>query len=333
MEKFTAFDSKLSVIGGRLDTVEKTLYDHTNSITQIDGVLASDSIRIKALEDNSAEQLQVVNELKTSTEFISSNYDALKLKVAEIDAIKAENVLLKKRADDLCNDVEQEKISRNIGEQYLRTSLNIKLCGVPAQPGEEIQTKNASNPVTVEVVKQVCQQLDVLLPPPAIDVCHRLSDDPLAPIIIRFMSKNTRFNFVAQKGKFDKVTSADVDLSSIQIPPQMLAESAKRATQGRGGSNGARSRRPNRTDLGASASSSTFEGGFDEPTPIYLQEHLTKRNKDLLKDAKSKLRGTFQFPGYVYHGEIRAKWDPESRHHVIKSFHDITKLLHQAAPR
>ena len=82
------------------------MYDHTNSITQIDGVLASDSIRIKALEDNSAEQLQVVNELKTSTEFISSNYDALKLKVAEIDAIKAENVLLKKRAGDLCNDVE-----------------------------------------------------------------------------------------------------------------------------------------------------------------------------------------------------------------------------------
>ena len=39
---------------------------------------------MKALENNSAEQLQVVHKLKTSTEFISNNYDALKLKLLKL---------------------------------------------------------------------------------------------------------------------------------------------------------------------------------------------------------------------------------------------------------
>ncbi len=257
----------------------------------------------------------------------------MNLKVASIETIKLENVQLKKRLDDVSNDVDQEKIGRNASEQYLRTSLNIKICGVPAQPGEDVQTSAASNPVSIEVVKQVCQQLNVLLPPPAIDVCHRLSNDSASPIIIRFTSKSARFNFVAQKSNFKGATSADVDLSGIQLPQQIRAVMEKRGPLGgtRGGFNGARSRRPEGAGIGGDPLSGAFGGGgFGEPTPIYLQEHLTKRNKDLLKEAKTNLRDSFRFPGYVYHGEIRAKKTQDSRHFVIRSSRDISNLVSAA---
>ena len=59
-----------------------------------------------------------------------------------------------------------------------------------------------------------------------------------------------------------------------------------------------------------------------------LQEHLTKRNKDLLKEAKATYKDVgFVYPGYVHHGEIRAKLNAESTYKVIKSSKDIQALL------
>ena len=329
LEKFDTFDTKLTGIGTRLDVIEKTVSDQTTSINRIDGVLSTDSNRIKDLEDKQDDQTKSIEEVKSSAEFISKEFENMKLKVAEIDSVKTENVHLKKRIDDLSHDVLQEKVGRNIEQQYLRTSLNIKLCGVPAQTGEDVQTKSASNPVTLEVLKQVALQTDMLLPPSSIDVCHRLGSEPNSPIIIRFTSKSARFNFVSQKGKLKNFTSADLDLSGIQIPKQILEllESKQRnSVAGRGGSRGGSRGGFNNSSRGGSNGASSFGGGGFTTTSIYLQDHLTKRNKDLLREAKDTLKGSFEFPGYVYHGEIRAKQNTNSKHHVIYTSADIQKL-------
>ncbi len=325
LKNFATFDNKITAIGSRLDSIESSVSVHSSSLQRIDRALISDNTRIKTLEDTSAGHTSLINEVKDSAKFLSDEYESMKLKLASINTLQSENVHLKKQIDDLENDVLQEKIARNGEQQYLRTSLNIKLCGVPSQPGEDIQTKTASNPVTLDVIKQVALQSDMHLPPSSIDVCHRLSDDPTAPIIIRFISKSSRFNFVAQKEKLKNITSADIDLSGIQIPKQLLSE---RKDGHRGGSRGGRNGGATTRNGGiGEAVANEFSGGFGSPTHIYLQEHLTKRNKDLLKEAKSTLHETFEFPGYVYHGEIRAKRNKTSKHHVIKSKADIQTLL------
>ena len=126
--------------------------------------------------------------------------------------------------DDLRNDLEQEKIGRNYSDQYHRTSINIKLCGVPAKPGEDVRGDTASNPVTLDVVRTICRQLDVHLPNDAVDVVHRLGDGSTAPIIIRFASKSACTNFVRQKGKFN-IASESVDLSNVQAPTPNMVKS------------------------------------------------------------------------------------------------------------
>ena len=294
---FHKLDNKLSDIGTRITTVESTLGDHTGSIKRIDGNLVANENRLVNLETSNATHQKEINELKESATFQSNECEALKLKVGVLEGVKTENVHLKKRVDDLENALMQEKIGRNDEQQYLRQASNIKICGVPAILGEDVQTKTATNPVTLEVVKQLVQQTDMYLPPTAIDVCHRLGNDPVSPILIRFQSKSDRVNFAAQKEKLKNVTSANIDLSGIQIPKSIQTVLDERKKEGRTSS---------RTPRGGRKPANVSEAPTG-PTPIYLQDHLTARNKDLLKEAKTALKTSFKYPGYVMDGEIRAK--------------------------
>ena len=210
LDRFAKFDEKLTTIGTRIDSIEGTLGDHSQSIERIDGNLVADSNRLAAVETLSSEHRKEINELKESTKFLSDEYEKMKLQIADLETSTKENVHLKKRVDDLENDLLQEKIGRNDEQQYLRQAFNVKVCGIPIQVGEDVQLKTASNPVTLEVLKQFALQTDILLPPSDIDVCHRLGSDADAPIIIRFDSKSARYKFVAQKEKLKNVTSANI---------------------------------------------------------------------------------------------------------------------------
>ena len=194
LKQFQTFGDKLTDIGTRTTTAEGTLEQHSQSIKRIDGNLVGDANRLANLETSKVEQAKEIKELTESVAFLSQEYETFKLKIAELEGVKTENVHLKKRIDDLENALLNEKIGRNDEQQYLRQSYNIKICNIPTVTGEDVQTKSATNPITLEVVKQLARQTDMLLPPTAVDVCHRLGSDPGSPIIIRFRSKSDRYN-------------------------------------------------------------------------------------------------------------------------------------------
>ena len=58
-----------------------------------------------------------------------------------------------------------------------------------------------------------------------------------------------------------------------------------------------------------------------------MQEHLTKYTKTLLMTTRSKLNGTYEFPGYVMNGQVRCKKAKGQKFSIIKSVHDISLLL------
>ena len=196
----------------------------------------------------------------------------------------------------------------------------MKVCGLSAQLGEDVQTKTSSNLVTLDVLKQLAAQNDIHLLPSAIDVCHRLSSDDNAPIIIRFESKSDRYNFVAQKEKLKNITSANIDLSSIKVPKNIQTILDQRKKEGKTGPRSNRGGYHNVARRDAKAESG-------EPTSIFLQDHLTQRNKDLLKEAKTALRDHFQFPGYVMDGQIRSRRAENDKYFTIKCSADIRRLV------
>ena len=65
----------------------------------------------------------------------------------------------------------------------------------------------------------------------------------------------------------------------------------------------------------------------DEPTAIYLQEHLTQYNKDLLKETRDALQRTHKYPAYVKNGEVRAKVNENSKYVVINCRGDYQREL------
>ena len=218
-----------------------------------------------------------------------------------------ENAHLKKEIDDLKNNLEQQKIQINVGQQYHRTAVNVKLCGVPVQPGED-DTSSVSNSATLEAIKRVCTAAEIQYDPSDIDVCHRMGSDfernPCPLIIIRFGSKRARYRFFGQRKKLssrDKsITSHDVDFTQFDVGDDANQHQNKAAKP---------------------------PTGPPPHTKIFMQEHLTKMNKELLKMAKEQLKDICQFPGYVMEGEVRAKMSTNDKYIPIRCENDIAKII------
>ena len=107
--------------------------------------------------------------MQVSCKFTSDAYEKIKDLPNDVDAIKRENGQLNKANDDLSHKLEAEKIARNTREQYHRTSLNVKLCGVPFHPLEE-KSQTVSNPITFQVIKKVCEAASIIFDPSSVDV-------------------------------------------------------------------------------------------------------------------------------------------------------------------
>ena len=118
------------------------------------------------------------------------------------------------------------------------------------------------------------------------------------------------------------VTTDKIDLSSVQVPKHIQDVLDQRKTTGasRAGPNASRGGYNNVARRHAKAES-------NKPSYIQMQDHLTQRNKELLKEAKLALQESYQFPGYVMDGQIRARRAEKEKYTVIKCSADIKKLL------
>ena len=59
---------------------------------------------------------------------------------------------MKKQLDKIEKELEQERAARNEDTQYHRSSLNVKIMGIPYQKGEEIKA-DANNKASVSVIE------------------------------------------------------------------------------------------------------------------------------------------------------------------------------------
>ena len=318
----------------KMNSIETKLTGISTQITGIDGRLSTLEGRTTSLEGQYAQlapNTEKVNELEQSVTFLSEKYEEMK-KASEaqktwfeeasrnIGLATAETIMLKARIEDLQNSLEQEKIARNTESQYWKTCLNLKLCGIPIQPGEEIRTSSPTNPVTRSVVERICQAAQINLPPGALDVCHRLGNDTTSPIILRFSGKGARYSFFNQRHKLKAITSNDVDFNGL---PQIQPPNGERGGPG-GRRGGRRGGRHGDRHGGQQRQQTTIP---TTGSKIYIQEHLTNFNRSLLKATKTMLDGKFQFPGYIMHGEVRCKIAENADYDVIRCASDIQNMM------
>ena len=317
VRKLDKIDETVTSINKRLDSIE------TETIQLKEDLLKEKQERLK-LNNTINLHTTKIGEIENSCSFVSTKYDELLTTNAheqkkteknstDISNLQRENTRLKASIDNLKNELEQSKIERNTEQQYHRTSLNIKLCGVPTQVGEEESRDGPSNSVTREVIDLVCKTAGITMKRDAIDVCHRLGRQGLGPIIIRFATKSARFDFMKQGlQKLKGVTSSGIDFSKLKthqrsgsLPPANVTVTRSKSSHG-GESD---ETKPN-MDADVSAQ--------PKDTPIYIQEHLTQYNKTLLNDTRAALQQTHRYPGYVKNGEIRAKLKENDKFVVIK---------------
>ena len=307
----------------KIDSIEEKIVGISSQITGFDTRLTTLEGRTSSLEKQYAElnpKVEKVGELEKSVQFLSAKYEEMKKShdattknytdlQRNVNMATAESLMLKGMVEDLKNNLEQEKRGRNNVEQYWRTCLNLKLCNVPIQPGEEVKTPTPTNPVTRAVIDRVCAAAQINLPPGAIDVCHRLGDDTVSPIIIRFTGKGARYHFHNQRKKLKNISSLDVNFEGL---PQIQQKPDRNGRTRRGG-RGQQQRKP--TVIPA------------EGVQMYTQDHLTKYSKSLLKATKTALEGKFQFPAYVMDGEVRCKIKEDNDYDVIGCGSDLRRVM------
>ena len=259
----------------------------------------------------------VVGDVENSCKFNADEYDRIK-KLADDNQtaivnlqircteLGKENAQLQGKFLETKNELDQERTLRNTDAQYLRTSVNIKLCGLPLQTGEDIRTPTPTNPVTEEIVRRTWQAAGIQ---PrhgydfGLDVCHRLGSAERCPIIIRFSSKSARYHVFNQRDKLKNISTMDINFDGL---PHIETKNDRR---------GAREPPPNRPP------------GDTEQHDIYFQEHLTKHTKNILTTARTALKKlNYEYPGYIKDGEVRAKRNENDRPTVIRSMTDLRNI-------
>ena len=314
-----------------LATIEEKLDRLLNRMDSIDHTVAGINSRLDILEQNFdvkyLELQQKVSSVESSQEFISKQYESVKLITNNLTiqqrAHDKELIQMKKEIDNLANELNQERITRNVSEQYQRTSYNVKVCGIPIQPDEEY-SDSTSNLVTLKVVEKIASVCNFKnFDSKQIDVCHRIGNQVFSPIIIKFFKKSDRFNFFNQKKALFKLKLEDLgmEVSADQIAILKAAQPPK--TTGKFGRAGKRVMESRSQNI-----SNWFDkDGHLKPVKIYFQESLTEMNGQLLKLAKDAARANnYKYPGYTIKGEVRVKLNDSAKYIAITSKKDIDKI-------
>ena len=67
-------------------------------------------------------------------------------------------------------------------------------------------------------------------------------------------------------------------------------------------------------------------GEPDAKSCVYVNESLTKQNRELLKNQERAKEKQYLYKGYTVKGEVRVKQHEKGDHIVIKSLKDIDKI-------
>ena len=67
-------------------------------------------------------------------------------------------------------------------------------------------------------------------------------------------------------------------------------------------------------------------GEPDAKSCIYVNQSLTKQNRELLKNQERAKEKQYLYKGYTVKGEVRVKQHEKGDHIVIKSLKDIDKF-------
>ena len=197
------------------------------------------------------------------------------------------------------------------------------MCGIHLQPGEDERSITSTNPVTREIINRVCAAAQINIGENDIDVCHRLGAEVRSPIIIRFNSKSARYNFFSQRKKLINISTTDLNYDNL--PSVTPADAAPNERAGGGRSRGGRHGGPAARNVESFAVAG--EPNTDEDQPIYMQEHLTKFTKDLLKEAKETFTALeYEFPGYIKDGEVRVKRRADDKPMSVRAKTDIAYI-------
>ena len=111
----------------------------------------------------------------------------------------------------------------------------------------------------------------------------------MASIIVLFYKKSDRQNFYFQKKKISKVHVKRVPMEEDN-------------------------------DGGI------VNGEPDAKSCVYVNESLTKQNRELLKNQERAKEKQYLYKGYTVKGEVRVKQHEKGDHIVIKSLKDIDKF-------
>ena len=344
MFKLNKILDKQSNLGEKIDNLTIKVEGLDEKLIKLDERISINEQCVKRNEQSTIKNSAGISELdkkfddiEKSCVHISEQYDDIKQtsdkntkSITEFDvrlkSLTDENARLNAQINDCKNDLLQEKLARNSDAQYQRTSINVKLCGLPLQPGEIIQSSTPSNPVTSALVTRVCEAANIsLLSANDVDVCHRLGSQPRCPVIIRFISKSACYNFFNQRWKLKDIDTTKLDYSELPVVTPRGQNTA--AGPGRGGHQTG-SKYPLRTRNSVESDETPAYGEPENPHSIYVQEHLTKQTKDLLRDAKAAFTPLhFEYPGYIKDGEVRAKREGTDKPILIRSKVDIENII------
>ena len=313
-------ENNLESLHSKFDKIDRRLDELENKNKEL-------SSQVNVNTKNIADLQLVSNTVEDSVNFISKQYDDLnpiarrnvndlaQLSL-QLKTVSEENVRLKSKIALCRHDIEVERIQRNTDAQYQRTSINIKLCGLPTQPGEDERSPtDPSNAVTLELINRVCTAAGITFEEGDIDVCHRLGSKPRSPIIIRFTSKRNRYKFYGQRAKLENVSTTDIDYNNLPKPSKSPRNEGRKSWSLRSQS---AQDPPQRDEYGEQ----------EQANSIYMQEHLTQHTKKLLHQTRETLKDmNFAYGGYIKDGEVRVKKTEKDVPTTIRSPADLEKLL------
>ena len=152
-----------------------------------------------------------------SLDFIGKEYEDLKKKVTVLEEtnknLDQKNSNLSRQVAGLTNELRQCKNEQDEQEQYIRREC-AEIRGAPARRGEN----------TNEIVQKVGALMDLDIDDSEISISHRLpsrtsnrsdSDRASPPIIVRFVRRVVRDQFLHGRSKLKNFTTKDIDLGRI----------------------------------------------------------------------------------------------------------------------
>ena len=290
-----------------IDILIKSVNNLTTTVTELKSRIDDVNSKISNVEAKLDAKIQCIDSrvksLESDFEFYSNYFEEAKVDHEkfsnQIRDLACTNKNLKKETDNLAVSLQNEKIARNRDAQYHRSSVNVKITGLPMQTGED-QYTTTNNKATLAVINNLVRAAGIdNYNSNQIDVCHRIGTSHFSPIILRFWKKDDRCTFFKQKGKLKDITPEKCNLKI------------------------------NKDELG---NWRRFMAGniknVDKASPnIFMQEHLTSINGELLKSSKAKAKGLgYDYPGYVIDGEVRCRKAQGEKYIAIKCEKDLEKI-------